>query len=489
MGLMHVGVGEGPEIIQMFGRGVRLKGYNMSLKRHREIGGELPADSDELAELEKLYIFGLRANYMQTFRDLLEKEGMRAEQETFSLPTTWNFARKTDLKLIRLKDDRKYHLSTERPILPGPGDDDSPIVTLDLYSRLQSVASDGAALSEETEQNSVNLTSHAAFFNTAYIYERLLSRKQQKGWHNLIIEQRTVEQLLQSKDWYELYMPPDRLNPTGFAQMRGLENIALDLITDYADDFWRKKRRRWEHGELEIVALDEDDPNNAVTYELSVDVTEDQLVRDASELAYNAREGRYDELQNWYERLKIGIIRSQAHAYQPLLHAGKDRLVTVQPVPLDANERRVVEELEDLARNGDPCLQGKELFLIRNLTRGRGVSFFDDFGYYPDFIVWLKDDNQQHVLFLDPKGLSRFGQRERKKVQLHHEIAEIEKQVRENDPDLYLRAYILSVTPASEIDDGGRRASEWKTDGVYFLNEPECLKQVITHALSGSVVT
>ena len=35
MGLMHVGVGEGPEIIQMFGRGVRLKGWNMSLKRHQ----------------------------------------------------------------------------------------------------------------------------------------------------------------------------------------------------------------------------------------------------------------------------------------------------------------------------------------------------------------------------------------------------------------------------------------------------------------------
>ena len=483
MGLMHVGVGEGPEIIQMFGRGVRLKGYNMSLKRHREIGGELPSDSDELAELEKLYIFGLRANYMQTFRDLLEKEGMRAEQETFSLPTTWNFAKKTDLKLIRLKDDRKYNLSAERPILPGPGDDDSPIVTLDLYSRLQSVASDGAVLSEETEQYSVNLTSHATFFNTARIYERLLSRKQQKGWHNLVIERQTVEQLLQSKDWYELYMPSDRLNPTEFGQMRGLENIAVDLITEYADDFWRKKRRRWEHGELEIVALDENDPNNAVTYELSVDVTEDQLVRDAGELAYNIREGEYDELQDWYRNLNIGIIRSQAHAYQPLLYAQKDRIVTVQPGPLDENERLVVERLEKLARTGDSCLQGKELFLIRNLTRGRGVSFFDDFGYYPDFIVWLKDDEEQHILFLDPKGLSRFGQRERKKVQLHHEIVEIEEQVRENDPDLYLRAYILSVTRATEIDDGGRSASEWKTDGVYFLNEPDCLQQVITHAL------
>ena len=76
MGLMHVGVGEGPEIIQMFGRGVRLKGRDMSLKRHRESGAEPPADGHRLAELETLRIFGLRANYMQTFQDLLQSEGI-----------------------------------------------------------------------------------------------------------------------------------------------------------------------------------------------------------------------------------------------------------------------------------------------------------------------------------------------------------------------------------------------------------------------------
>ena len=58
MGLMHVGVGEGPEIIQMFGRGVRLKGWNMSLKRHQSSGAPIPSDSENLSDLEKLYIFG-----------------------------------------------------------------------------------------------------------------------------------------------------------------------------------------------------------------------------------------------------------------------------------------------------------------------------------------------------------------------------------------------------------------------------------------------
>ena len=153
------------------------------------------------------------------------------------------------------------------------------------------------------------------------------------------------------------------------------------------------------------------------------------------------------------------------------------------PFRLDENEKKVVEGLAGLAENGDPCLEGRELFLIRNLTRGRGVSFFDDYHYYPDFIVWLKDGDRQHVVFLDPKGLRRFGDRERRKVELHHGIAEVEEQVRSSDPNLHLRAYVLSVTAPSLIDDGGRSAADWKRDGVYFLEEPDCLSQVIGDAL------
>ena len=260
-----------------------------------------------------------------------------------------------------------------------------------------------------------------------------------------------------------------------------MEDIAVDLIAEYADVFYRRQRRRWEHSEIEVVTLTEADPNNAATYELSVDATEAQLVKEARCLADAIGEGRWPEY--WYRELKIGAIQANAHAYRPLLYAEKERVIAVQPVPLDESERRVVEGLEALARNRDPCLHGKELFLIRNLTQGRGVSFFDDFGYYPDFIVWLKDDVLQHVLFLDPKGLSRFGERERRKVLLHREIAQVEKRVRDEDPNLRLRAFVLSVTPPTKIGDSGRSAHDWKADGVYFLNESDCLKQVIEHAL------
>ncbi len=53
-----------------------------------------------------------------------------------------------------------------------------------------------------------------------------------------------------------------------------------------------------------------------------------------------------------------------------------------------------------------------------------------------------------------------------------------------DDPNLSLRACVLSVTPAARIDDGLRSASEWKQDGVRFLDEPGWLRQVIEHALA-----
>ena len=491
MGLMHVGVGEGPEIIQMFGRGVRLKGWNMSLKRHRESGADLPGNSAGLVELETLYIFGLRANYMQTFRDLLHKEGMRAEQETFELPVTWNFARNIDLKLIRLKANENYNSSEERLILPDPADAGLPLITVDLYSRLHAVASDRPSVREGAGTASHNLNRYAALFDTARVFNRLLQRKRQRGWHNLTIHRRTVERLLRNDAWYELNLPPDRLNVSTLGQVRELEEIALDLVSEYASRFWRRERRRWEHDRIEIVTLGEDDPNNIRAYQLSVDAAQEKLIEDARNLAATVRKGRLDDLQNWYDNLKVGVVRvtHPIHAYEPLLHVRDNTVVTIQPLPLEENERRVVEGLASIAANNHACLQGRELFLIRNLTRSRGVSFFDDFGYYPDFIAWLRHGAMQHVLFLDPKGLGRYGNREHRKVKLHREIATIERRMRKEDPNLRLRAYILSVTAAAQIDNGSRSATDWKRDGVYFLNEPDSLEQVIEHALAPPAAT
>ena len=473
MGLMHVGIREGPEIIQMFGRGVRLKGLNMSLKRHRKSDAELPEDSEELAELETLHIFGLRANYMRTFRDLLQKERISVEQ--IHLPVTWNFARKTGLKLIRVKSGQKYVHSEKRPTLPPPGPD-SPSVKMDLYSKLQAVASGNAVVDDEKEKVRFEFTPHhVAFFDKTRIHDSLVTRKLRMGWHNLAIPLETVDQLLTDNTWYDLYAPPEKTDVQHFSDVRVLEDVALDLLTEYASQFWRRQRRRWEHERIDVVALDENDPNNIREYRLSLDARKKELIDDLRAL-------RKDIDHHLPGDLGLNVIRTKVHAYDPLLHARKDCMVTVQPVPLNDGERRVVQNLEYLARLSDDCLQGRELFLIRNRTRGRGVSFFDDCGYYPDFILWLKDDDSQHVVFLDPKGLGYYGPENREKVKLHTGIKDIERSIHERDPNLHLHAYILSVTPPEKTSEQ-RDPKEWEQDGVYFLQDPDCLRRMITHIL------
>jgi len=79
MGLMNVGKGEGAQIIQLFGRGVRLKGYGdpWSLKRTGKV--QLPDGVERpkyIGALETLGIFGIHADYMAQFRDFLKEEGL-----------------------------------------------------------------------------------------------------------------------------------------------------------------------------------------------------------------------------------------------------------------------------------------------------------------------------------------------------------------------------------------------------------------------------
>ena len=77
MGLMNVGRGEGSQIIQLFGRGVRLRGRDGSLQRTQNFAA-LPATvrRDDVRVLETLQVFGLKSDYMKQWQQAIETAGL-----------------------------------------------------------------------------------------------------------------------------------------------------------------------------------------------------------------------------------------------------------------------------------------------------------------------------------------------------------------------------------------------------------------------------
>lgn len=123
MGLMNVGRSEGSEIIQLFGRGVRLKGCKMSLKRSNFYRKDYPAVQPPkyIGILETLNIFGVRADYMRQFKEFLENEGVPSEKGqllVLNMPVIRNTAYKNKkLYSLRVKGNVDFKKDAAKPFL------------------------------------------------------------------------------------------------------------------------------------------------------------------------------------------------------------------------------------------------------------------------------------------------------------------------------------------------------------------------------------
>jgi hypothetical protein len=123
----------------------------------------------------------------------------------------------------------------------------------------------------------------------------------------------------------------------------------------------------------------------------------------------------------------------------------QEKIVEISPIPLNKGERQFVDDLKTFHDNDDGFFAGKELYLLRNLSKGRGVGFFEAGNFHPDFILWLLVDDKQHIIFVDPKGIRNIGATD-PKIQFYLTVKEIEERL--GDPAVRLHSFIVSNTPS-----------------------------------------
>jgi hypothetical protein len=492
MGLMNIGRSEGPQIIQLFGRGVRLKGKDFSLKRSRRLdllaeaagGWSVPK---HIETLETLNIFGIRADYMRQFKEYLEEEGLPANEDRieFVLPVIKNLGG-AKLKMIRLREGVDFKKDGPKPQLAEPPEHLlRHRVVLDWYPKLQTLASAGRRADGDAAERDrcVLEPHHLAFLDLDRIYFELQEFKNERSWHNLSLPREAVAALLERDDWYDLYIPQEEMQPTSFRQVARWQEIAVALLKKYLDRYYKYKKQEFESGYLEYRELSEDDPDFITEYRLLVERSREDIIQKLEEIKTLIETGQLRNMQ--FQSLQV--IAFDRHPYRPLIYAGSDA-VEVKPVVLESEgERDFVLDLQKFCEEHREFLQGKELYLLRNMSRGRGVGFFEAGNFYPDFIVWLLADGQQHVSFVDPKGLRNLEGESDPKIRFHQIIKDLEAGLA--DPTVKLNSFIVSKTRSPEIKwwGGGMSKEDLEAHNVLFQTEDRgtYIRRLLERTLAG----
>ena len=496
MGLMNVGRSEGSEIIQLFGRGVRLKGFKYSLKRSSKLDtsynpGPIPKG---LREIETLNIFGVRADYMEAFRNYLKDEGLPHNEETYTpiaIPTV-NLLGDKRLKIVRLKkgyDFKKMVTVKPEDMMKGMH------VKVDWTPKVDAIWSERAGVDTAAEMTIHNLRpAHLNLLNWNRIFFAIEQMKNERSWYNMEISVEMLQNLMRNTDWYELTIQEADLEFHDFGRdVARWEEITIALLRGYIERAYKRSKGKWESKYMETVYIDQNDPNFFDEYTVEVRNDQQEWIEKLKELREQIISGNleqdYQINGQWLQALRFN-----QHLFYPILclrekdNDGKkvmadpdtnEPLVKMSPVALNVGETAFVRSLREYyEKHQDNSLQGKEIYLLRNESR-KGIGFFEASGFYPDFILWVNEGQKQRVIFIDPKGIRNLQSLDHPKIQLFKMLKE-EVEPTLNDPDISLDSYIISNTPYRDVSLWGERP-KFLENHVLFDKDDEYVKVFFTN--------
>ncbi|EBM3539842.1 type III restriction endonuclease subunit R [Salmonella enterica] len=492
MGLLNMGRGEGSQIIQLFGRGVRLKGRNYSLKRSTP--GERPKGL-HLEKLETLNIFGVRADYMATFKQYLEDEGITPSDEILEL----NFETRpnmpnTKLKTLKLKDGYKDNQKNgfKRVYFPElyevpaelQGKIKHPHIKLDLYPKLESIDT-----SRKGDNTPVNVRNEAKLdykvisaFDFDRLYLAIQAYKLQRGWSNLRLDkQRLIDFCLGkaniANNWYTLSIPASELEIKQYSDIAKQEDIMLRLLTDYTDRFYNALKNAYEGQFYEITQVNEDDPCMIKMYHFEIEESDDGLdyTKRLEQLQQIVAQGDIGKAKSWNAPGMIAVTFDK-HLYYPLLSIEKnaDLPLKMRPTAFDApSEITFIKDLQEFIETpkGQKTIGNKSLYLLRNAdSKAKGLGFATAGNFYPDFLLWLVDDEsgKQWLSLIDPKGIRNLNLDDAK-FGLYKEIKELEKKL--SDDKLSLSAFIISETRFVDLINVSEPKDKIEERNVLFIED------------------
>lgn len=490
MGLMNVGKSEGSQIIQLFGRGVRLKGYNFSLKRSSGLDDyQKPANIRQikpfLRHLETLQIFGVRADYMEQFKLFLEEEGLPVNDSswiTIQIPTVQKeIVQENKLKLIAVKESENFKRQVILQLAYNERVFEGKTVDLDWYPKIDVLENRSGKIAANKNLGFLK-SSHLTFIDWNTVYLELQRFKSDKNFHNLALNKHALQAIMQNNSWYRLFIPENYLGFSRYSNVHIWQELVVTLLKKYMEQFYLYHKNEFHSDHVEAVILNATDDNFLLQYDFRLNTEEDieQYRNKVEELKNTILEPTFTEIQIATEASAFDNI---LHLYKPLVYVGKNyqNQIQVSPIALDASEKKFLDDLLKYFIQNPEIHQHTDIHVLRNQSK-KGLGFFTDGNnFYPDFILWMIKDGKQSIKFIDPKGIRNSRGIRDPKIQFHKVLKEkIQPQVAH--AGIELDSYIISNTLLSEVHwRDGLTESDFNNENVYFQvsNEVNYVEEIL----------
>jgi hypothetical protein len=357
---------------------------------------------------ETLGIFGLNANYLKHFLDMLKTEGIEA-------PINRVLPLKIDEDLldagltgIELRDDYSF-LQETRAFSIGELNDVS--VSVGAAIEVGTMAGTASAATKDRERRLEDTARALLPFED--LYQHALDYKARKGWHNLYISREGLDGFI--KDRFKLAAPHEVLTPKTLTHYNRLVAAVKSGIEDGLSKFYLTEQRHAESKELRLVTVSKEHTNfprvkNEPAYTLKIPTN---MLEQVEALIADTQKMFEEDKAEPLPRLYV-----TQHLYNPLLikSAKGSSGVKSTPTGLEDSEVNFIDDLraywQRVSKQDD--WQDYSVYLMRNLPK-KGIGFFQTAGFYPDFLLWLKQEDTQALAFIDPKGLVQWDE---EKVQL-----------------------------------------------------------------------
>lgn len=287
----------------------------------------------------------------------------------------------------------------------------------------------------------------AGLLDTDSLYADILDYKVRRGYGNVYVPRQQILPMLSAST---LYMLKDDLDKPHLVQ----EGAARVLKT-YLDRFAARKERRAETRHLEpgpLIARE-----RVVPYK--VRASSEELLKELEKLLKSPK------LYETQEGKPLPRLHLDRHLFSPLLLNPQDyeiKGISLSPPGLREGEAKLVKDLWKFWQNNHSRAEyrGLEINLLRNLPRV-GVGFFGRSGFYPDFILWIKERRRKlmHVRFLEPHGLHHGGLAgNQDKFEALRELRTLNQEAAFKARGISMSGYLLTETALNQISDAGGRS-------------------------------